>query len=68
MRARDCSRTPRIAGRRPRRKPRLSKEVEELSRDLRGSLAGGGLPPGAHAALLALIATLAELLGEPVTL
>ncbi|MBV9328798.1 MAG: hypothetical protein JO352_34235 [Chloroflexi bacterium] len=64
MRGRDCARRPGVARPRPKRKSALSKEVEDLSRHLSGSLSGGRLTPSAHAALLALIAALAELLGE----
>jgi hypothetical protein len=51
---------------RQRRKPKtdLPNEVESFSRDLSASLSGGGISPSARAALVALIATLAELLGE----
>jgi hypothetical protein len=42
----------------------LSKEIEDFSRDMSGSLSGSRLSPSAHAALVALIATLAEKLGE----
>jgi hypothetical protein len=47
----------------------LVQEVEDFSRDLTGAMRGGGISPSARAALVALIATLAELLGEaPVAL
>jgi hypothetical protein len=39
-------------------------EVEDFSRDLTESLRGRRISPSARAALVALIATLAELLGE----
>jgi hypothetical protein len=42
----------------------FSKEIEEFSRDVSASLRGGSISPSAHAALVALIASLAELLGE----
>jgi hypothetical protein len=65
MRPRGCSRKASLA--RQRRKPQadLAQEVEDLSRDLSAGLHGGGISPSARAALVALIATLAELLGEP---
>jgi len=59
-----CSRKASLA-RRPRRpKATLAEEVDDFSRDLRVSLRGGSISPSARAALVALIATLAELLGE----
>jgi hypothetical protein len=46
------------------RKPSLSREIEDLSRDMSVSLRADGLSPSAHSALLALLSTLAELLEE----
>jgi len=42
----------------------LSKEIADFTRDMTGSLSHDRLSPSAHAALVALIATLAEMLGE----
>jgi len=62
--ARDCSRQVGVARRRHKPHTALSKEIEDFTRDMSGSLSGNRLSPSAHAALLALIATLAEMLGE----
>ena len=62
-RLRECSRNRRAG---PHRKPQaaLSKEVDEFIRVMSASPMRGGISPSARAALIALIATLAELLGE----
>ncbi len=62
--ARDCSRNVGVGRRRTKSHTALSKEIEDFSRDMSGSLSGDRLSPSAHAALVALIETLAEMLGE----
>ena len=62
--ARECSRKVDVIRRRHQSHMSLSKEIEDFSRDMSGSLSGSRLSPSAHAALVALIATLAEKLGE----
>jgi hypothetical protein len=64
MHVRDCSRKVGVVRRRHKANTVLSKEIEEFSRGMSVSLSGSRLSPSAHAALVALIATLAELLGE----
>ena len=64
MHARDCSRKVSVARRRHTSRTSLSKEIEDFTRDMSGPLSGNRLSPSAHAALVALIATLAEMLGE----
>ena len=61
VRPRECSRKTRDVR---RRKPQVawSSELEDFSRIV--SASRGGMSPSARAALLALIATLADLLGE----
>jgi hypothetical protein len=63
--------SPRQAGA-PRRRQisekAVSKRLEDFSREMSALRSGHHLSPSAHAALLALIAALADLLGEwPVT-
>jgi hypothetical protein len=64
VRPRVCSQKPDLARKRRKPKQALSTEVEIFSRDVSASLRGGSISPGARAALVALIGTLAELLGE----
>lgn len=62
--ARECSQKVGAGRRRHKSNMILSKEIEHFSRDVSVSLSGSRMSPSAHAALVALIATLAELLGE----
>jgi hypothetical protein len=64
MRARDCSGRGGVARRQRKPKAALSQQITDLNRDMSASLGRGRLSPSARAALLALIDTLAELLGE----
>lgn len=64
MHARECSHKVGVGRRRHKPNKVLSKEIEHLSHDMRVSLTRSRLSPSAHAALVALIATLAELLDE----
>ena len=60
---RECSLKRRDV-RRPKPQVAWSKQVEDLSRAMVASPMRDGMSPSARAALLALIATLADLLGE----
>ena len=64
MHAREYSHKVGVARRRHKPSAVLSKEIEDFSRDMTVSLSGSRMTPSAHAALVELIAALAEILGE----
>ena len=60
-----CSRKSGLARRRQKPPGLLSEQVDDFTRSLSSpQVRGGALSPSARAALVALIATLADLLGE----